>query len=47
MPYTLLQRRMLPTPLLLAAAASWNSNWVAARAVYLDMGEIAVLTSKR
>ena len=47
MPDTLPQRRMLPTLLLLVAAASWGGNWVAARAVYLDVGEIVVLTSKR
>ena len=34
MPDTLPQRRMLPTLLLLVAAASWGGNWVAARAVY-------------
>jgi len=41
MPDTLPQRRMLPTLLLLVAAASWSGNWVAAHAMYL------VLTSKR
>ena len=43
MPDTLLQRRMLPTLLLLVAAASWGGNWVAARAVYLDVPPFALV----
>ena len=42
-PDTLLQRRMLPTLLLLVAAASWGGNWVAARAVYLDVPPFALV----
>jgi len=43
MPETLSQRRMLPTLLLLVAAASWGGNWVAARAVYLDVPPFALV----
>jgi len=43
MPDVLPQRRMLPTLLLLVAAASWGGNWVAARAVYLDVPPFALV----
>src|SRR3979490_2647299 len=43
MPEPLLQRRMLPALLLLVGAASWGGNWVAARAVYLDVPPFALV----
>ncbi len=42
-PDTFPQRRMLPTLLLLVATASWGGNWVAARAVYLDVPPFALV----
>jgi drug/metabolite transporter (DMT)-like permease len=43
MPDTFTQRRMLPYLLLLVSAASWGGNWVAARAVYLDVPPFALV----
>jgi len=39
----LAQHRMLPYLLLLVSAASWGGNWVAARAIYLDVPPFALV----
>src|SRR5437773_11971656 len=43
MPDTFPQRRVLPTVLLLISAASWGGNWVAARAITLDVSPFALV----
>lgn len=41
-PRSLAQQRLLPTLLLLVSAASWGGNWVAARAVTLEVPPFAL-----
>src|SRR5881628_650744 len=43
MPYIFPQRRVLPTLLLLIATASWGGNWVAARAITLEVSPFALV----
>lgn len=43
MPNALAQRRMLPYLLLIVSTASWGGNWVAARAITLDVPPFALV----